>query len=596
MMSEPSPSVEVSVLGAAWRYRWMVAAVTAVAALLALVFIVLRPPQYVAVASVVIEDPAANNILGITTGISGRSVANQLEMFRSSAVAQRGQELAANQGVSISLGNIIRNTTFTSLRDTDVITISYSAEDPGVALTVVQSLMDGYEEIRLEQRRAGVDSVLGRLAAAEEVLRRDLDQVTNQLAETRARRDLSSQIDLVLDNVASIQRQLAAGPGASVEEALLNRQSQLQGQLQALRLAFEVESERPEVAALIRSQGQILAQLGDIAASKSDVEIETEIQGTGVAFSFPPAVAESSTGAGRLFTLIAGAFLGFLVALGAAYALASRQYRFADRFEPEVALGLPFLADVPDFEEAGAESYLPVRDEPRSPTAEAFRFAAGSLELRAQQAGARVVAVVSGLVGEGKSTIVANMAMAAARAGTKVLAVDADFGNQALSRLLLGDIRLGAGLTELIAHKATSSEAVVAVPVSAGVSFGLISRGIEATAAMDVFANRNMTSILGDLADDFELILIDAPPIMQVAYASQLVRLSDATVLVIAHGTPVKSVTEVLGRLEFIEARNLGYVYNRAPVRQEMFESGGSMTDILGDQGFVEPVPSRRSR
>ena len=76
-----------------------------------------------------------------------------------------------------------------------------------------------------------------------------------------------------------------------------------------------------------------------------------------------------------------------------------------------------------------------------------------------ERAGAKTVMAVSGLVADGKSTVVANTAIAVARSGKRVLVVDADFGNQSVSRLLLGDIRLGPGLTELVAGKALLAEA-----------------------------------------------------------------------------------------------------------------------------------------
>jgi hypothetical protein len=89
------------------------------------------------------------------------------------------------------------------------------------------------------------------------------------------------------------------------------------------------------------------------------------------------------------------------------------------------------------------------------------------------------------------------------------------------------------------------------------------------------------------------LVFIDAPPLMQVAYASVISRLADAVVPVIPHNSTVQGGVELMRRLKLIEATAIGYLYNKAPVRPEMLETGGSMHDILGDQGFASAAPRR---
>ena len=57
-----------------------------------------------------------------------------------------------------------------------------------------------------------------------------------------------------------------------------------------------------------------------------------------------------------------------------------------------------------------------------------------------------------------------------------------------------------------------------------------------------------------------------------------------------------RELEEVARRLEIIGSPVVGYVYNRAPLRREMVASGGSMKDVLGDRGVVEPLQKRRRR
>jgi hypothetical protein len=71
--------------------------------------------------------------------------------------------------------------------------------------------------------------------------------------------------------------------------------------------------------------------------------------------------------------------------------------------------------------------------------------------------------------------------------------------------------------------------------------------------------------------------------------------MTGCTVAVISHDSPVRAAEELAGRLAFLESLVLGYVYNRAPRRSGVDESGGSMKDILGDRGFVDKE-ARRGR
>jgi Mrp family chromosome partitioning ATPase len=584
-----------SVLGAAWQHKWLVAAIAGSMAVLSVGYSVTRPTQFDAVASVVFEDPTAANVLGLGLPVSAsRTVSNELEIFRSGAVAVRALELLREQGVDdLTLSDIRRGAAFVGLPNADVITIAYSADDPATAEAVTSAIIDAYREVRSVQRTVETEQSVARLDSAEAVLEADLRRVSAELAALRSERDLSSKIDTVLDELASVQVSLTAASGEQ-RQSLLVRQGELQSQLQALRLAFETESQRPDLAALLRSQSQIFDKLADLESRRSQIEIEASTRSSGLAFVSPPAVTDSAPGAGRLFTALAGLALGLLLGLGSAYALAVARRRFTDRMQPGAVLDLPFLADIPRFDELSMETMLPVRDNPRSPVAEAFRFAASSLEFRMESAGAKSVMAVSGLVGDGKSTLIANTAIAAARSGRRVLIIDADFGNQSVSQLLLGDIRLGPGLTELVVGKATLHDAAASIPLGQGVTVDIVGRGTEPVSAPGVFSNPSMRAVLSRISDVYDLVFIDGPPLMQVAYGSTLARLADTTLVVVPHGTPVRKAEEMRRQLEVVETPSIGYIYNRAPVRSEMLVSGGSMKDVLGDRGLVEPMPIRK--
>ena len=77
-------------------------------------------------------------------------------------------------------------------------------------------------------------------------------------------------------------------------------------------------------------------------------------------------------------------------------------------------------------------------------------------------------------------------------------------------------------------------------------------------------------------------MIIDTPPLTKVAYAGDLVRRANGALVVVRHGGNVAPVEEVAERLAVLEVAVAGYVYNRAPLADEVSRSEGSLKDMLG--------------
>lgn len=584
---------QASVLSAALAHKWLVILVTLGAALAALIYSISRPPRYEAVTTVVldVQDPAA--VVGLTSARDeNRLVRNQLQVFRSASVALQATTLVNEEGFEVSIGEVIDNSEFSSLPETDVITITFAHEDQATAEAVVNSLVEAYRQVRLDQRQAESQAGLEQLESAELVLLDQLTSLEGQISELRLPRAITPQIAALLDQISIVSRDVTAASGDQ-RTALLDNLNGLTNQLEALQFALQVEGEDPAIASLLRQQQNLVVQLAELAGRKTEVRIGAEALESGISFVATPSSTDPGSTVGLLFTVLAGAALGLLVGVGIAFNLSQNNRQFTHRLAPQRLLGIPFLADVPAF---STESELPVRDAPRSPEAEAFRFVAANLDFIAKRHDVRSVLVVSGAVGDGKSTVAANVALASARSGRRVLVIDADFGNQALSQMLLGRVPSGPGLTELLSGRAQLSEVLSRLKVTDRASIDLLSRGQESTVATEVFNDKGMDRLLSTVTEPYDLVLIDGPPMMQVAYASILALLADSILTVIPAYSDVEAALELDGRLRFMEIPILGYVYNKAPLRREMAEPGGSMKDILGDLGMVEAVPERSRR
>jgi Mrp family chromosome partitioning ATPase len=246
------------------------------------------------------------------------------------------------------------------------------------------------------------------------------------------------------------------------------------------------------------------------------------------------------------------------------------------------------LGVVPVFD-TGLESQLPVLNTPQSEAAEAFRFVMAAVESQLARPdrmpratvdhsyGDRVILVTSAATDDGRTTVVANAALAAATSGKRVLVLDADFAELGLTELLLPDYRSEdelVGITEVVVGTRTLGTAIRRVPLDRGTDLHILSRGSDMLSAQDVFGSSEAANLISLARDEYDLVLIDSPPLHEVGYATTLASLADRVIPVVRHRSLVSSLDELRRRLSLVHSRSLGYVYTQAPVSGELRRVG----------------------
>ncbi len=282
----------------------------------------------------------------------------------------------------------------------------------------------------------------------------------------------------------------------------------------------------------------------------------------------------------RSVSAVLGAALGLVVAAALCYVLAHARRRFSDRFEPETVIGVPLLTEVPDFRLERLSSDVPVIDAPVSAAAEAFRFGSTLLGVRQNAEGSRVHAIVSAASQDGKSTISANLAITTAQAGKRVLAVDGDLGGRGLSFLLMEGRSDGPGLVDVLEGRLSLASAVVEVPLAGGTVLHLLRGGTDSGDAGRLLSSARSQRFLGGLRADYDEVIVDVPPVLQVAYASSLVRAADDVVVVVPHHAAMGPLETLIERLGVLQADVVGYFYNLAPLRRELGVQSRLVTDV----------------
>lgn len=552
-------------------------------------FAVVNPsePVFGAGVTLIVQDPATAVAGGAT---SARFVASQAELIRSDIVATAAAEALAelDPPVIVEPFDLIAGTTVTFSGDSSIIVVSFVDSDPAFAVLTANALVDAYNQMSRLQVTGFSENALARidaqLASFDERQAEIIEEISSVRHENEGMAELERQSNEAIAGIAALQEERAGGVTPERQVEIRSAIADLRVQIDVYQQALGTLGPSAELLALAEEQDLIIARRAQLLTQRDQIVIEADLA-PGAVVSFLPAVAAvgfPTLGANRI--LAVGFLLGLAAATGLAHLRSTRLRSFHNRLEPEDILEVPLLADIPDFQDEDLASILPVRDEPRSAAAEAFRFAAASLEMQMRSKGAKVVLAVSSTLGHGKSTCLINTALASARQGHSVLVVDCDFGNQGSTNLLRGDVQHPPpGFTDVVDAGRPLESSLQRIELVRGVSVDLLSRGRLPSIAADTLRSRGAPELFERVRESYDLVFVDAPPLLQVAYASTVASYADALLVIVAHGSPAKELEELKIRIDLLGTPVVGYLYNKSPLRSEMTATGGSMKDILGE-------------
>jgi capsular exopolysaccharide synthesis family protein len=208
--------------------------------------------------------------------------------------------------------------------------------------------------------------------------------------------------------------------------------------------------------------------------------------------------------------------------------------------------------------------------EPNSAAAEAYRFLRSAVEGSLRERGGKVLLVTSTLPSEGKTTVAANLALALAEAGRRVLLVDGDLRRPA-QRLVFATPP-GPGLSEVLNNDCPWQEAVQPSGVD---SLELLVSGGSTSNPAGILHSARLPEVLRDVREHYDVVLVDSPPAGIVSDAHVLAPLCDSTLLVVrTKVTSREMCQEACSRLARTGAHLTGVVVNDV-ARQALYGGYG---------------------
>jgi non-specific protein-tyrosine kinase len=288
-----------------------------------------------------------------------------------------------------------------------------------------------------------------------------------------------------------------------------------------------------------------------------------------------------------LNTLLAAA-LGLMVAFGLAFLIEHLDDTVKSPDDVTAVAELPTLgviAQIRNTRNKVDREVLVTLVSPRSPVAESFRTLRTNLEFTSLDTPLRTLVVTSAVPGEGKSTVSANIAVAFAQAGKKVLLVDADMRRPSIHRLF--EVPNAFGLTTMLRADQTSLESVSHRTEEPDLR--VMTTGPLPPNPAELLASQRMQGLLKRLSEEVDLIVIDSPPLHAVTDAAVLASETDG-VLIVSHAGRTRrgALGQAKEALARVGANVVGVALNRLTERT----TAGYYYRYYGDYYAGDPRPS----
>jgi polysaccharide biosynthesis transport protein len=196
---------------------------------------------------------------------------------------------------------------------------------------------------------------------------------------------------------------------------------------------------------------------------------------------------------------------------------------------------------------------------------EGVRQLRGYLMLSVQNNPPKSVLVTSALPDEGKSTLALSLAMVNAEQGKRTLLIDGDLRQPAIERMVR--LEPDSGVADVLAHRSHWNVAARSVPGRPNLS--ILGSGLPVPLAVTLIGPQ-MRAILAQATRDFDLVVLDSPPLLGCAETLELAVAAEVTLLAVRSGqTPMKALAGAVETLRRVNVPIAGIVLNDAPVASD---------------------------
>ena len=362
-------------------------------------------------------------------------------------------------------------------------------------------------------------------------------------------------------------RSLYSGSGESILETLRKQLAAVEADLEQNRTALQTlrmdprpeQTRLEELAAKVSMGEEIYASL---LRQYDDMRLVDESRANSVTLAEPASLPVEPIKPRKLLNLILGSFIGMLCGIGLAFLFESLDPVLHSRRDLEAASDIPILASIPNFKtlRETRKGLTAVDASVYSPIDEAFGILREALHPALAALPVKTLLIASPEPEAGKSTVLANLAVAIAHGGQRVILVDAD-----LRRPVLHDIfglSNAEGLTTVLQG---GSDVVTLLQNTDIPELRVLTSGPAIPDAARLAGLAKLTDLLDRLLGQADIVLVDGPPILTVADASHLAtKVGGVLVVAAREQATAESIRRAVQQLQRLGAQVVGLVYNKA--------------------------------
>jgi capsular exopolysaccharide synthesis family protein len=251
-----------------------------------------------------------------------------------------------------------------------------------------------------------------------------------------------------------------------------------------------------------------------------------------------------------------GVVLGLALGLAGAIARELLDSSISGRLALSETVGAPLIGTIALDPQAG-DRPLVVAAEPLSPQAEAYRHIRTGVQFVCVDRAVTSIVLTSALAAEGKSTVSANLAVAMAQLGQRVILVETDLRRPSLA-LMMG-LEGAIGLTDVLVGRVSLDDAVQSWGMD---SLEVLLAGTIPPNPSELLASAAMAKVIRELEAKADLVIFDAPPLLPVTDAAVLATRAGGAVLVARAGSTKRDqVKQAAESLRAVGADLLGAIF-----------------------------------
>ncbi|HBW2288354.1 TPA: polysaccharide biosynthesis tyrosine autokinase [Klebsiella pneumoniae] len=443
-------------------------------------------------------------------------------------------------------------------KDTGILSISYTGENPQLIKNIVNSISENYLAQNISRQAAQDAKSLDFLNIQLPKVRNDLDIAENKLNAYRRQSDsvdLSLEAKAVLDQIVNVDNQLNELTFRESEisqlytkehptyKALMEKRKTLQEeklrlnkkvssmpetQQEILRLSRDVESGRAVYMQLLNRQQELnIAKSSAIGNVRIIDDAVTQLK---------PVKPK------KILVVIIGFILGLSIAIGVVF-LRIMLRRGIETPEQLEEIGINVYASVPVAESlvSNDRSIKNIRKKitnkeytgllattnPADLAIEAIRGLRTSLHFAMIEARNNILMISGASPNAGKTFISSNLAAVVAQTGKKVLFIDTDMRKGYVHKVF--DVENDNGLSNYLSGKLGLEATLKKIPEA---GFDFISRGVVPPNPTELLMHRRMEEMLKWASQNYDLVILDTPPILAVTDAAIIGHYAGTTLLV----------------------------------------------------------------